>query len=142
MPVAAPLEEALRDWSWLFPIDGLEIVNSTCPGDVIFIDRKGTLQILDFVAGQVRLLDLQEEQQIAAMPNPIAELETQGLKIKEGQCYALKPYAIFKEFVAENLYVSPLPEYVGFMGDFHRQIKDLPDGTAFRFKVVNARTNQ
>ena len=137
MAVAATIEEAMKEWEWLLSTDGIEIVNTSCLGDVIFIDGEGSLMILDVVAGQVRLFDLHEEEQIAGMPRLTSRLESEGLKLKEGQCYALKPHAIFKEYIAENLYVASLPEYVSFMGDFHRQIKDLPDGTKFRFKVIN-----
>ena len=132
----------MKDWEWLFPIDRIEIVKTTCLGDVIFIDSEGILQILDVVAGEVRIYDLKEEEQVNNMPNLIARLESQGLKLKEGQCYGLKPHAIFKEYVAENVYVASLSEYVSWAGDFHRQIKDVPDGGKIRIEVLNWKTIQ
>lgn len=135
--VATTIQEALRDWSWLSNFDSIEVLRTTCLGDVIFKNSEGKELILVLVAGEIRDCDANERDWVANEGGLIARLELEGLKLGPGQCYGLKPYAIFKDYAAENMYVATLPEYVSFMGNFHEQTKDLPDGTKVRFKVIN-----
>jgi hypothetical protein len=39
-------------------------------------------------------------------------------------------------YSVENRYAISIAEHASFSGDLHRQIRDLPDGTAVRVKVV------
>jgi hypothetical protein len=139
MAVAATLEEAMLDWQWLFPVAHIEILTTSCIGDVIFADAQGTMKILDVGVGEVREYDAEEERLLAGQQRLIGKMEAAGLKLGAGQCYGFKPYAIFGKYEPENLYIAALPEYVSFMGYFHSQIKDLPDGTKIRFKVGTPR---
>lgn len=55
-----------------------------------------------------------------------------------GQCYAFKvPPVLGGDYVVENVWVAPWAEWFSFTADLFRQIKDLPDGTAVSFKVVD-----
>lgn len=135
--MVSDLRDALKDWSWLKDPDELEIVGTTCLGDVILRDYSAVEFILDVVAGEIRAFDETEREVSAGERGFVARMESHGLKLGPGQCYGLKPYAIFKDYTPENIYVATMPEYVSFMGSFHKQIKDLPDGAQVRLKVIN-----
>jgi hypothetical protein len=66
-----------------------------------------------------------------------------GLILGEGQCYGLKRQGVAGgSFRPENIYIATLAEYISFMGDFHRQIQDVPDGTTVTIKVINQKVIQ
>ena len=136
------LREALKDWSWLKDTRELEIVSTTCLGNVILRDNTAAELILDVVAGEIRRFDDAERELLSGESGFVAHMESHGLKLGPGQCYGLKPYAIFKGYAPENAYVATLAEYVSFMGSFHRQTHDLPDGTQVRFEVINHGVSQ
>lgn len=133
--VATTIEGALRDWSWLFDPDGIDILDTSCLGDVIFKNQEGQTMVLDLAAGEVREFDTKEQEWYANQGTLITRLEREGLQLGPGKCYGMKPHSIFKSLEAENMYVATLPEYVSFMGYFHKQIEDLPDGTTVTLKV-------
>jgi len=39
-------------------------------------------------------------------------------------------------YAAENRYRLPVTEHASLTGDVHRQLRDLPDGTAVRIRIV------
>lgn len=63
--------------------------------------------------------------------------EQKGCSPAKGQCIGSKIPWVFKESgdMLENVYVADLYEYVSFMGDFHEQIKDVPNGGQVQLKV-------
>jgi hypothetical protein len=140
--MATTLREALTDWSWLRNMDGLEIIATTCLGDVILRDASRSEFILDPVAGELRPFNEKEHDQLSGQDVFIARMESHGLKLGPGLCYGLKPFSVFKEHTPENMYVATMAEYVGYMGSFHRQIKDLSDGTTVRLEVLDHKVSQ
>jgi hypothetical protein len=133
--MVSSLEEAFKDWSWLFDAGGAKILETSCIGDVVLRNSQGETLILDVVGGELRSYSETEKEMLENQDHLIAKLEAAGLKLEPGKCYGMKPTEIFKPFEAENMYVATLNEYVSFMGYFHGQIKDLPDGTTVRLKV-------
>lgn len=61
-----------------------------------------------------------------------------GCSPGKGQCVGYRIPVVFKESAnaSNNLYVADLYEFASFMGDVHRQLKDDPDGSKIRLKVV------
>jgi hypothetical protein len=129
------LREALQDWSWLRKLDEMDIVRTTCFGDVILRGQSGEEYILDVGGGELRAFDEAEKKLTAGEGNFIERMERHGLKLSSGKCYGLKPHAVFKAYEPDNIYVATTSEYVSFMGNFYGQIKDLPDGTKIRVVV-------
>ncbi len=123
-------------------MEELEIVDTSCLGDVILRDKSGSEFVLVPACGEIRLLDDEERKLLSGLNEFIARMEIHGLKLGPGQCYGLKPYSIFKEYTPENMYVATMAEYVSFMGYFYGQTKDLPDGAKVKFKVVNQKAIQ
>lgn len=57
--------------------------------------------------------------------------------LTEGRKYCLKiPGALGGEYAIDNLATAPQVELVGISGDIARQIKELPDGTQVKLRVV------
>ena len=129
------LREALKDWSWLRNLDDMEIVRTSCIGDVILRTASGEEFILDVVGGELRAYDEHEKYLLNGESNLMGRMEQHGLTLSPGTCYCLKPHAIFEVHKPDNVYVGTTSEYVSFLGDFHNRVKDLPDGTKVRFVV-------
>jgi len=63
--------------------------------------------------------------------------------LTEGQCYGYKRQCVTGgSLEPDNVYVATMAEYISFMGDFHYQIKDIPDGTTVTLRVVNLKATQ
>ncbi len=59
-----------------------------------------------------------------------------GLNPNQDQCVAFKTPIIFAEAgTPNNAYVGSLYEQVSFLGDLHRQISELPDGSKVQFRI-------
>lgn len=66
-----------------------------------------------------------------------------GLMPEEGQCFGYKIQLVAGgSLEVSNVYVATQSEYISFMGEFHHQIQDIPDGTTVRLKVINKRVLQ
>ena len=133
--VAATITDALADWSWLRNMDDLQIVGTTCLGDVILRDSLGDEFILVMGVGEFRPYDSYERGLVKNLGNLIARMEESGLKLEAGKCYGLKPHAVFQKYEPDNMYVTTMAEYVSYMGWFHGEVKDLPDGAKVRLVV-------
>jgi hypothetical protein len=133
--VASTIRDALADWSWLRNLDALEIVDTICIGDVILRDSNGDGFILDVVAGEIRPYNSYERNLVSNMGNLVTRMEEAGLRLGPGKCYGLKPHAVFKKYEPGNVYVATAAEYVSYMGWFHGETKDLPNGARVRLVV-------
>ncbi len=66
-----------------------------------------------------------------------------GLMPQEGQCFGYRIQLVTGgSLQPSNVYVATLTEYISFMGDFHHQIQDVPDGAKVTIKVINKRSTQ
>jgi hypothetical protein len=138
--MVANLREALGDWSWLKDMSDLEVTNTTCLGDVILRDASGSEFILNVNAAELRPFDEKEKELLSGQSEFISRMERHGLSLGPDQCYGMKPYDVFKSYDPEHMYVARLAEYVSYMGYFHCQIKDVPDGAAARLEVMKLPT--
>lgn len=58
-------------------------------------------------------------------------------RLAAGQCLGFHTLPVFGgAYSADNRYAISIAEHAAFTGDVHRQIRDLPDGTAVKLKVV------
>jgi hypothetical protein len=66
-----------------------------------------------------------------------------GLLPVDGQCFGYKSQLTAGgSLEPANVYVATTAEYISFMGDFHYQIRDVPDGTTVTLKVINHKVTQ
>ena len=140
-------ERLLYEWKWLVP-EECKIVAVNPFGDLFLEDDQGRVQWLDVTSGTISALatsasEFQEEGKNTANRNGwfLEELagraEQKGFRPGKGQCVGYKIPSVFKESsnAIENMYVADLYEYVSFMGDIHRQMRDVPDGGKVRIRT-------
>lgn len=90
-------------------------------------------------AKEFAALSCDEDFQVDWLMTRLVEIARQQLgPLGEGQCYCLKiPAVVGGPYEASNFGAISLRELIDFAGNMAEQIKDLPDGTRIRLKIVN-----
>jgi hypothetical protein len=136
----------LTDWRWLRHGD-VKLIARNAFGDLFLCADKGEILQLDVGAGTVTKIADSERQfrelassgdkdeQWFAKSDDVAAA-TRGLVPGDSQCIGLYPPLVFAESGSgSSSYVIDIYEHVGFLGDLHRQIAELPDGAKVRLRV-------
>ena len=139
------VERLLEQWRWLCPQD-MTLVAEDAFGDLFLREESGAILKLDLAIGQIKKIAESETQfrQLATTKEKreewFAETDelaaaSRGLKPAAGQCIAFKIPLVFAESgTPNNAYVADLYEYVSFLGEVHRQISALPQGSKVRLE--------
>lgn len=139
--------DLLAEWRWL--LGGQPRFRGwSAAGDLFYSDEHGQVWRLDAGAGQREcvassdqafeqlLADPQETEELLLLPVVRAFEELHGT-LGDGHCLGFNTLPVFGgTYTVENRCVVLVAEHASFTGDVHRQIRDLPDGTAIRIKVV------
>jgi hypothetical protein len=140
------VERLLADWRWLCP-RSMTLVGRTAFGDLFLRDHGGVVFWLNTTVGKLIQVARSEEQfRELAEDNErrsewFAEPDQQacsrrGLKPGPTQCIGFSVPLVFAESGgSDTAYIADLYEYVSFLGDLHRQIANLPDGSKVRLRV-------
>ena len=68
----------------------------------------------------------------------IDRLVDAGMLLGSGQCYVYTISPVLgRDYSVENTFEIPIEEHYSFNADLQEQIRDLPDGTPIKFKVVD-----
>ncbi len=138
---------ALAEWRWLLPPD-CSPRHVTSFGDVFLVSGID-LGLLDLENGTFdRYCDIQTaiadaladdaDADVLLYTKLAGELAAIGCDLTAGRCYHFKiPTILGGEFVVSNIATNTIDERIRFCGDFHRQIKDLPDGASVRLKFTD-----
>ena len=140
------VDRLLSEWRWLCP-QSLALVARSAFGDLFLRDEAGKIIKLDIAIGQILEVATSEadfrdlaytkekREQWFAESDELAAME-RGLNPNQDQCVAFKTPIIFAEAgTPNNAYVGSLYEQVSFLGDLHRQISQLPDGSKVQFRI-------
>ena len=126
------LERLLEDWRWLCP-QPVALVARNAFGDLYLREEFGKILKLDVAIGQIkevaeseaefrRLAATKEKrEEWFAESDELAALR-QGLKPGANQCIGFKTPLVY--------------EYVSFLGELHRQISQVPDGSKVRLEFT------
>jgi hypothetical protein len=141
-------EKLLLEWKWLV-CGTFELLAVNAFGDLFLEDSNCNVHWLDITNAAFSAIaaSAQDFTIAAATPEKRNEWLLEGLAEQaarrgfrpgKGQCVGYKIPAVFKESATSpnNLYVADLYEFVSFMGDVHNQMKNAPDGSQIRLKVV------
>jgi hypothetical protein len=141
------LERLLEEWRWLCP-QTVVLIARNAFGDLYLRDEFGKILKLDVAIGQIKEVAESEAEfrRLAAMKekreewfaesDELAALR-QGLKPGVGQCVGFKTPVVFAESgTPNNAYVADLYEYLSFLGELHRQISQLPEGSKVRLEFT------
>lgn len=117
-------------------------------GDLFLILNDGSVSMLDVGAGTfqrvaedrddfARRLDVADNANDWFMMPLVDELVAKGMKLDHGGCYSYTLLPILGgDYSVDNTWIAPVREHYGLLASLHEQIKDLPDGTPVRIRVV------
>jgi hypothetical protein len=141
------LERLLKEWRWLCP-QAVALIARNAFGDLYLRDEFGKILKLDVAIGQIkevaeseaefrRLATTKEKREEWFAESDELAASRQGLKLDASQCIGFKTALVFAESGAPNsAYVADLYEYVSFLGELHRQISQLPEGSKVRLEFT------
>lgn len=141
--VKAELTELAKDWGWLIDLDHQTLLSVSPFGDLLLRDDTGEISLLDINLGVLEYASTGGTDPASLFPiafdDQIAgRYRAAGLHLQPGKCYGLKIQEVTGgSFDVDNIYIATIAEYVSFMGDFHCQIKDVPDGGKIQIKIIN-----
>jgi hypothetical protein len=137
----------LQPWGWLLPPTfTLWIVTKFV--DCFLVLPDGSVHWLDVSAGQFTKVaasreefceksDDDEQANFWFAMTLVDDLVANGVTLDPGSCYGFKkPVVLGGGYEVDNVYPASIEEYLWFMGDFHLQIRDVPDGGTVEMKVV------
>jgi len=139
-------DRLLSTWRWLCP-QPLTIIDRNAFGDLFLCDNSGRVHKLDVGVGS--FLPVAESEfefrELAEKPERreewFAEKSAQsaserGITPGLGQCIGFNIPTVFAQGGGlDSAYVADIYDVVGFLGDLHHQIADLPDGSKVKLVV-------
>ena len=143
------IERLLQEWRWLSSAS-FSLVARTAFGDLFLRNDAGEIFQLDVGVGRLTKLSSSETEVRHTLENRetrrrlFAEAEvdaaaTRGLVPDDSQCIAFTVPTVFAESSTQaSPYIADIYECVSLLGDMHRQISDLPDGSAVRLRISPA----
>jgi len=139
--------QLLAKWSEIIPPDSTPWLLS-CFGELFLeqSDQKiGILQVSGFQY-QVVAENKHDFEKWIADSDKMAEwflvplvdnLVSRGKSLSPGQCYSfITPLGLGGQLIEENVMLIPIDEHFRCFGDIFQQIKELPDGSQIKLKIV------
>jgi hypothetical protein len=134
-------ENILSDWMWLIGKNKVPVL-ITAFGDVFVQDSKnGQIYFLNVYNAELikvsknssefrQQLNDKEFVYEHMVANAVGDLRQSGKVLGKGQTYSfIKPPVLGGEYVPENIEMTDIEVHFSIMGQIHRQVKDLPEGT-------------
>jgi hypothetical protein len=136
-----------ENWTWLIGTDKKVLLVSTI-GDMFLTDSNERVYWLDIGVGEIELVaetieDFEEKLKDVEQVNEwfmidlATELRHSENKLKDGQLYSYYKLPIIGgDYTIDNFTPLSIEEHFRYLGDIHKQIKDLPAGTKVEIKIV------
>lgn len=140
------VERLLADWRWLCP-NPMSLVARNAFADLFLRDLEDHVFRLNVGLGQLtsvadsesefrELAKRHENRQEWFAESDEYAAAARGLKPNLNECIGFTIPIIFKQSGSPDMaYVSDIYDHVSFLGDVHRQVASLPDGTKVRLRV-------
>jgi len=141
-------ETILADWRWLIGPDKQPILLAAI-GDAYLQDpADGSVHLLDVGGGGLEQIadSVEEFQQLlrdrefvtdSFVPSTIVELRGEGKVLGTGQIYSyIKPPVLGGAYSTANIEPTDISVHFSILGQIHRQVKDLPEGTSIDSIVI------
>lgn len=140
------VDRLLAYWRWLCPQE-LTLVDRNAFGDLFLRKQDGAVFRLDVGAGTFSKIAASEVQffELAGIADMreewFAESDSEaaakrGLIPGPVQCIGFSIPIVFAEAGFHgDAYVADIYDYLGFLGDIHRQISTMPDGTQVKLRL-------
>lgn len=129
-----------EDWKWLIPLNANPILLTAC-GDAFFEHTTSEISLLDTVQGTFSILApnydawkiaLNDQKQFRDwfLVEFLADLLSAKLARKKSECFSpLLPQKIGGSWDPANFKACDPLVHFSVLGQIHRQVKDLPEGT-------------
>lgn len=136
----------LAEWRWLCSAQ-MSVIARNAFADLFLCDENGTIFRLDVAAGKLDkvadsdaefrgLVERSEKREEWFAESEEAASAARGLMPNENQCIGFTVPLVFAESGATNTpYIVDIYDHVAFLGDIHRQIATLPNGSSVRLVV-------
>ncbi|MEO3404243.1 T6SS immunity protein Tdi1 domain-containing protein [Mucilaginibacter sp. CAU 1740] len=142
------VDSLLETWKWLVD-DFAEVLVISKLGDVFFTSRQGQVYWLatdTFTLTQIAadkadfnsLLNDAENVDNWFLPQLLQQLEQAGIFLNDNQVYNFKKMPVMGgEYSADNIEPIDIEVHFHLTGQIGKQIKDLPNGTKIKLKIVD-----
>ena len=141
------VDRLLFDWRWLCP-QPVSVIARNAFGELFLTDDRNRVLWLNVTTGALtKIADSPDEFRKLAMTPGKREAwfsesaalaySQRGMEPSPLQCIAFSVPAVFAEGgTPDTAYVADIYEHISFLGDLHRQISSLPDGSKITLKVL------
>jgi hypothetical protein len=141
------VERLLETWRWLVP-EPAALVARNAFGDLFLRTGDGKIVWLDVgggersevTASEIEFYESLQDSDKRLVWMAEADFETaksKGLVPNDNLCIGFKTPIVFAESgsIPNNPYLAELYDHIAFLGDLHRQIRDVPDGAKVRLRI-------
>ena len=135
------VKSLLTDWAWLIGKEKLPIL-LTASGDAFLQDiNGGSILVLDTAAGDINIIAESADEFSKLLTdkdfvsnyfavNMIDDLLHNNIILNKGEIYSFKkPPILGGEYVLNNIEKTDIEVHFSILGQIHKQVKDLPEGT-------------
>ncbi|WP_265562457.1 T6SS immunity protein Tdi1 domain-containing protein [Sphingomicrobium arenosum] len=136
----------LEAWSSILPA-GPRILRTSLFGDAFILGSDGGVHLLErgecfsekgSNSEEAFWRRIQNDDQNWLLADLADECRAAGLILEDRQCYAFTvPPILGGTYTVANVWVAPWSEWFSLTADLFKSVKDLPDGAAVSFKVVD-----
>jgi hypothetical protein len=135
-------ETILEDWRWLIGPTKQPILLAAIGDAYVQDPDDDTVHLLDVGAGALELIadSVEEFQELLGdsefvtgsfVPQIVVNLRNAGKPLEAGQIYSYEhPPVLGGEYSVENMVPTDISVHFSVLGQIHRQVKDLPEGTS------------
>ena len=140
------VERLLADWRWLCPSQ-MTLVARNVFGELFLQDEAGTVFWLNTTTGKLskasdsktqflEMVQTSEKRREWLVEQQARAYAQRGLVPSSSQCIGFGVPAVFAEGgTPDTAYIADIYEHVSFLGDLHRQVANLPDGSKVTLNV-------
>jgi hypothetical protein len=140
------VERLLSDWRWLCPSQ-MSLLARNVFGELFLLDEAGAVFWLNTTTGKMikvsnskvefmKMAETKEKRREWFVENEMLAYAQRGLVPSSSQCIGFGIPAVFAEGGRpDTAYIADIYEHVSFLGDLHRQIGNLPDGSKVQLCV-------
>lgn len=140
------VERLLSDWRWLCPSRATLLARNVF-GELFLQDETGVILWLNTTTGKLsrvaeskaqflQMAETSEKRREWLAEHEAKAYAERGLVPGSSQCIGFGVPAVFAEGgTPATAYIADIYEHVSFLGDLHRQIVSLPDGSKIQLRV-------
>lgn len=142
------IERLLGEWRWLYTSPSrLSLVARNVFGELFLQDEAGSVFWLNSTTGRLskvsnshseflEMAETAEKRHEWFVEHKALTYAQRGLVPSPTQCISFGVPAVFAEGGTPNTaFIADIYEQVSFLGDLHRQITSLPDGSKVRLRI-------